>query len=231
MGIWLHLKLFYINSLWSALRALLGWLFLVFGVYFAAAYVGSVIPADGALQSPKSGITLFVETNGVHVSLIVPMAAAGEDLSDLIRPEHLTNPDMFGTHAMVGWGHGAVYRNAQTWRDVRSGDILSAIMGSNDTMLHVYHLTNPRPAKNRKAFLVSEQQFRSIIAQIRGSFRLTNGATKAHPAYGLNNLFYDSKGRYSAIMTCNEWTGGILRRAGVPMGVWTPMAGGVMRRF
>jgi uncharacterized protein (TIGR02117 family) len=203
----------------------------VLGLYFAAALIGSVIPANSDWQQPQTGVPIFVETNGVHVSLILPMAAAGQDLSDLIRPEHLANRDLYGTHAMIGWGHKAVYRNAQTWGDVRSGDIGSAIIGSDDTTLHIYHLVNPQPSDIRKAFRVTEAQYRTIVAEVRASFKVANGQSKAYPAYGPNNLFYDSLGRYSAINTCNEWTGGVLRRAGVKVGVWTPMPGGVMRWF
>jgi uncharacterized protein (TIGR02117 family) len=226
------LKLFRINSVGSALRAAVGWPLLVIGLYFAAALLGSIIPANAEWRAPKEGIPIFVETNGVHVSLIVPMSAAGEDLSDLIRPEDLTNRDLYGTHAMIGWGHGPVYRNARTWGDVRSGDIGSAIVGSNDTTLHIYHLIDPQPLPHRKRFGVSQAQYRKIIAAIRATFRLSReGQSKAYPAYGPDNLFYDSVGRYSAIVTCNEWTGRVLRDAGVRMGVWTPMPGGVMRWF
>ena len=41
--------------------------------------------------------------------------------------------DLYGTHAMIGWGHRNVYRNARTLGDVRSGDIASAIIGSDET--------------------------------------------------------------------------------------------------
>jgi uncharacterized protein (TIGR02117 family) len=231
-GSWLHLKLFRINSLWTAFRALVGWPLLAIGLYFLAALIGSFIPANNGWREPAAGIPIFVETNGVHVSLILPMAAAGEDLSDFIRPEHLTDRDLYGTHAMIGWGHGRVYRNAQYWRDVRSGDIASAIFGSNYTTLHIYHLIDPQPAGHRKRFYVSEAQYKHIVADVRGTFRLAkDGNSKAYPAYGPNNLFYDSNGRYTAINTCNEWTASILRRAGVRIGIWTPMAGGVMRWF
>lgn len=205
---------------------------LIVGVYFIAALVGSFIPANSDWREPDRGIPIFVETNGVHVSLIVPMSASGEDLSGIIRPEHLSNVDLYGTHAMVGWGHGRVYRNARTWGDVKSGDIGSAIIGSDDTTLHIYHLIDPRPAPHRKRFLVSQQQYRSIIDSIRSTFRLTrDGKSKAYQAYGANNLFYDSKGHYSAYTTCNEWTAAVLRKAGVRIGIWTPMPGGVMRWF
>jgi uncharacterized protein (TIGR02117 family) len=231
-GNWLHLKLFRINSLWTIVRALLAWPMLVIGLYMTAALIGSHVPANGDWRPPTNGIDIFVETNGVHVSLIVPVSAAGEDLSDLVRPDQLVNPDLYGTHIMVGWGHGPVYRNAQTWGDVRSGDIASAIVGSDDTTLHVYHLINPQQLPHRKTLSVSAQQYRFIVAQIRSTFRLNpRGESVAHPAYSAGNLFYDSHGHYSALNTCNNWTGDILRRAGVRVGVWTPLPGGVMRWF
>lgn len=225
------MKLLRINSVWTAVRALVGWPSLVVGLYFVAALAGSLIPANAGWREPKDGVPVFVETNGVHVSLIVPMAAAGEDLSDLIRPEDLADRNLYGTHAMIGWGHGAVYRNAQTWGDVRSGDIASAIFGSDYTTLHIYHLIDPQPNSIRKRFNVSEAQYRHMVRDIRTTFKMRGGRSKAYPAYGPDNLFYDSNGRYSAIMTCNEWTAGILRRAGVRVGIWTPVPGGVMRWF
>jgi uncharacterized protein (TIGR02117 family) len=231
-GDWLHLKLFRINSVWTALRALLGWPMLVVGLYFAAALIGGLIPANPGWREPKEGISIFVETNGVHVSLILPISSRGADLAGVIRPEHLANRALYGTHAMIGWGHGRVYRSAQAWKDVKSGDIGSAVVGSDDTTLHIYHLIDPQPNSNRKQFRVSEAQYHLIVKNVRATFRLAkDGQSTAHPAYGPNNLFYDSNGRYSAINTCNEWTAGVLRRAGVQIGAWTPMPGGVMRWF
>ena len=226
------MKLFRINSPLTALRALAGWLSLLLGCYFLAALVGSMIPANGDWREPTGGIELFVETNGIHVSLIVPMQAAGEDLSDLIRPQDLPAPSAYGTHAMIGWGHEGVYRNAATWADVRSGDVTAAAFGSDATVLHVYHRINPGPNRIRRRFQVTGTQYRNIIGQIRASFKLPKSGEPIHyPGYAEDNLFYAAKGRYSAINTCNEWTAGILRRAGVKVGRWTPMAGGVMRWF
>ncbi len=216
----------------TAIRALIGWPFLVIGLYMIAALVGSHIPANSEWRQPSEGIGIFVETNGVHVSLILPMAAAGEDLSDLIRPDQLLNRELYGTHAMIGWGHGAVYRNAETWGDVKSGDVGSAIFGSNDTMLHVYHLVEPRPLPHRKMLRVSTAQYRLIVEQVRKAFQLNRQRhSVAYPAYGPGNLFYDSVGHYDAFNTCNTWTGDLLRKAGIRIGVWTPLPGGVMRWF
>jgi uncharacterized protein (TIGR02117 family) len=226
------MKLFHITGIWGILRAVFGWPLFLIGLYFLTALIGSNIPANNAWRQPRDGIDIFVETNGVHVSIIVPISTAGEDLSDLIRPEHLSQKELYGTHAMIGWGHGGVYRNAKTWADVRSGDVTSAFFGSDDTLLHIYHLINPKPAPYRKKIKVSVQQYRSIISQIRSTFLLNgNGQSIANSAYGPNNLFYNAHGRYSAFYTCNSWSGHILKNAGIRTGIWTPMAGGLMQWF
>jgi uncharacterized protein (TIGR02117 family) len=205
---------------------------LAIGLYMAAALIGSFVPANSTWIEPVEGIDIFVETNGVHVSLIVPISTAEEDLSDLIRPDQLSDPMLYGTHAMIGWGHGAVYRNAETWGDVNVADFGSAIFGSDFTTLHIYHLTNPKPLPHRKMLRVTAMQYRSIVTQIRATFRLgKQGRSIAHPAYGPNNIFYDSIGHYNALNTCNTWTGTVLKKAGVRIGMWTPLPGGVMRWF
>lgn len=214
------------------MRALVAWPCLIVGIYMASALIGSHIPANNGWKPAREGVDIFVESNGVHVSLIVPISVATEDLSDLVRPDQLNNPSLYGTHVMIGWGHGRVYRNAETWADVKIGDIASAVIGSDDTVLHVYHVTSPVPQNNRKRIRVSESQYRLIVSQIRAAFQLdADGRSTAHPAYGPDNLFYDSMGHYSALNTCNTWTGRVLRNAGVRVGIWTPMPGGVMRWF
>lgn len=225
------MKLFRINSPLTALRAVIGWPLLVIGLYMLAALIGSHIPMNNDWREPKDGVEIFVESNGIHVSLIVPISEAGEDLSDLIRPDQLSDSMLYGTHAMIGWGHAGVYRNARTWADMRSGDVASAIFGSNDVLLHIYHLTDPQPLSYRRSVRITTQQYRNIIAQIRSSFRLQQGRSTASPAYAADNLFYEATGRYTAFHTCNEWTGGILRKAGIRVGAWTPLAGGVMHWF
>jgi uncharacterized protein (TIGR02117 family) len=231
-GNWYQLKLFHITGFCHAIRAVLAWPLLVIGLYFAAAFIGSSIPSNANAVQPKDGIPIFVETNGVHVSLIVPITLGGEDLSDLIRPDQLREPAFYGTHAMIGWGHGGVYRHSETWAKVRSGDVASAVFGSDDVLLHIYHLSDPQVAPGRKMLRVTPDQYHSIIRQIRAAFLLNaRGESQESPAYGPDNVFYMAHGHYTAIHTCNSWSGDVLRGAGVRTGIWTPMPGGVMKWF
>jgi len=222
-----------IDSLTTAIRAAIGWPMLATGLFFLTALIGSILPANNSWQQPDGdGVQLFVESNGVHVGLVVPLTAAGEDISDIVKPGHLNDPDDYGTHIMIGWGHAGVYRNAETWADVRAADVWDAATGSDDTLIHIYHRSNPKPAAHRKPLRVTIAQYKFIIREIRRNFRADSyGQIPHYPAYGDDNLFYAATGRYSAFHTCNEWVASLLRRSGVRVGVWTPFAGGVMRWF
>ena len=43
------------------------------------------------------------------------------------------------------------------------------------------------------------------------------------------DAYYLATGHYTLANSCNTWTGDRLADGGVPMGLWTPMAGGVMK--
>lgn len=201
--------------------------------YLLAALLGSIFPANQDWQGPEDGIQLYVETNGLHTGIIMPIISDAHDWSDLIRPEHLDDPSQYGTHLLIGWGHEGVYRRAQHWEDLQVTDAVSAVLGSNDTLIHVYHLTYPQAYPHyRRGFKVSEAEYRKLVAAIRPRFVLDkNGNPRPSKGYGQDDLFYQSRGHYNAFYTCNSWTGDVLRQAGVRTGSWTPFQGGVMRWF
>ncbi|QTD56654.1 TIGR02117 family protein [Parasphingorhabdus cellanae] len=201
--------------------------------YLGAALFGSIFPANQFWKSPDDGIELFIETNGLHTGIIIPIQSDVHDWSVLIRPEHLDDPTVYGSHVLVGWGHEGVYRNAEHWRDLRLKDAASAVFGSNDVLLHVYHLKYPQTYPHyRRSFKVSEAEYRLIVEAINDRFVLDEtGQSIPSKGYGKYDLFYRSQGHYNAFYTCNSWTGDVLRQAGIRTGIWTPFQGGVMRWF
>lgn len=201
--------------------------------YLFTALAGSIFPANQYWKSPDIGIELFVETNGLHTGIIMPIQSDVHDWSDLIKPDDLDSPGRYGSHILVGWGHAGVYRNTEQWQDLRFSDAASAIFGSDDVLLHVYHLKYPQAYPHyRRSFRVSEAEYRKIVAAITTRFVLdSDGRPNPSIGYGQDDLFYEAKGDYNAFYTCNSWTGDVLRQAGIRTGRWTPFQGGVMRWF
>jgi len=205
----------------------------VIALYLLAALAGSLLPANQHWQSTEDGIEMFIETNGVHTGIIMPILSDVHDWTPLIRPEDLQDPSRYGSHILVGWGHEGVYRNTRIWNDLRASDAISAIFGSSEVLIHVYHLNYPKAYPYyRRRLIVSAAEFRKIAAAIEARFVLDDlHRPQPSSGYGDDDLFYQSRGHYNAFYTCNNWTSDVLRQAGIRTGLWTPFQGGVMRWF
>lgn len=201
--------------------------------FVTTALLGSFIPANSGWQEPDTGIELFIETNGVHTGLIIPMNNDIADFSDLVRPEHLRKPRNYGTHLLIGWGDAKFYRETPTWGDVRLSTALAALIGSGKTVLHVEHRYNPRAYPHyRRPLRVTRDQYAQLAKQIRADFALDDkGAPQSEFGYGEADSFYTSNGRYSMFNSCNNWTAQRLAEAGIKGPLWTPFSGGVMHWF
>ena len=202
-------------------------------LYLLAALGGSLLPVNQDWQSADDGIELFVETNGLHTGIIMPIWSEVHDWTLLIRPEHLQDPSRYGSHILVGWGHEGVYRNTRYWRDLRASDAVSAIFGSDKVLVHVDHLNYPQAYPHyRRSLKVSEAEYRKIADAIQARFALDDHyRSQPSPGYGQTDLFYQANGHYNAFFTCNNWTSDVLQQAGIRTGLWTPFQGGVMRWF
>ncbi len=200
--------------------------------YFIAALVGSFVPANSAWVEPPGGITIYVETNGVHSGIVVPAAAAGIDLSLTFRPTDLPNPANAGNWFAIGWGDRDFYLNTPRWEDLNVGTAVTALAGSGRSLIHVDHLDQPYPGADQRAVRITTAQYRSLIAGIASTLkRGPDGHPVALAGYNDLDVFYEANGRYSAFYTCNSWVAGQLAQAGIKAPIWTPFSGGVMRWF
>ena len=204
-------------------------LFCLLAAYAAAGMIGGALPANAGWRPPEHGVRIFIEDNGVHTGIVVPKRAAGVEWRTLVRAEHLADPRYAG-HAFLsfGWGDRAFYENTPRWADVEPAILLSAALGSDETVLHVDHVPAPAAGPTVRAVLLRPEEYRRLATFIRRSFAAD---PRGGPGYGGWDAFYAARGRYSALRTCNNWTGEALRHAGVRVGRWTPFSFTVMAWF
>lgn len=202
----------------AASRAVAGLVLLVLG-YVAAALVGGSVPTNAAWRPPARGVTIWVERNGIHTGLVMPKTAAGVDWRRQVPAADLADPRYGGwDYVAIGWGEKDFYLGTPTWREFRPGTALRAVLGSDATLMHVEHV--PGPAPDARRIVLTPAQYRRLAAAVAASFR---PGGRHYPGYGASDLFYDARGRYDAIRTCNGWTGTVLAQAGVRVGWWTPL--------
>jgi hypothetical protein len=194
------------SALWAA--RILGALIAVPALYFVAALFLGLIPANAAWRQAESGIAIFVRTNGVHTWILMPKTNAYMDWRPFIPGSHVRDPRWdAANYAAFGYGEREVYLNTPTWGDLSIATAARAAFGGGEALVHVEHVHEPQVDADTRRIVLRPDGYRD------------------------NDIFYQADGGYSAILTCNEWTGRALRTAGVRTGLWTPLEQSIMWRL
>lgn len=197
--------------------------------YLIAGLIGGAMPANAAWRPPAQGVTIYLEDNGIHTDLVLPKVADGIDLRPLAPARDLADPRFAGHRWLaVSWGEAAFFLETPTWWDVRPATVFAAAIGSEHTLMHVEHVSEPRPGPDVRRIVLRPEEYRRLVAFVAASFR---PGGRVYHGYARADAFRDARGRYTALTTCNEWTGRALRHAGVRVGRWTPFPLTVMRWF
>ncbi|WP_295631188.1 DUF2459 domain-containing protein [Novosphingobium sp.] len=203
---------------------------LVVGAYPLAAWIGSSIPTNRAATPLSEGVQVLIASNGVHTAIVVPIANEDQDWRGLFPTTDAADPAQPYTDIALSWGERTVFLETATWADLKVSTVWHIVfggtLGGGDSLVHVERFVRPAPDDDFRQLVLSHAQYRALAAAIT---RDVDPAARRIGGYGRNDTFYASRSRYSALHTCNTWVGEKLRSVGVPMGVWTPLAGGVMK--
>lgn len=204
-------------------------------LYLLAALVLGVIPANVAFHQPPRGITIFVRSNGIHTWIVMPKVNEEMDWRPYASPAHLRDSRWGAAdHVAIGYGNREFYLNTPNWADLSPRTAALALFGSGPTLLHVEHVDRPRAEPWQRPIRITAAQYRRLAGFIQRRFRL-DPAGRPIPVLGRgyndNDMFYEANGGYSFVLTCNEWTGRALRRAGIRTGLWTPFEQSIMWRL
>jgi uncharacterized protein (TIGR02117 family) len=203
-------------------------------LYLLGALIGGLIPSNPRWRQPARGITIFVQSNGVHSWISVPTITAGMDWRPLVPARHIREPRYAGDYVAFGYGNRDFYLNTPAWKDLSVLRALQAILGSGPSLVHVYHERKPLPASGQRPIVLTGDQYRRLSAYIASSFdrdRAGRTIPLISRGYGESDVFYEGSGSYNGFYTCNQWTGSALRAAGVRVGLWTPFSESIMARF
>ena len=217
-------------------RAVLGWLLLVAALAFAAGEIGGLWGTNPQWRAPDDGVTIYVETNGFHTGFILPAQVEGVDWHALFPPTDLRDPRYHATgatdHVAISWGERDFYLATPRWQDLNPATMARAAIGSDATLIHVYHMQKPAEGPYARRLVISHDAYRRLAARLMDDVaRPESGALTPIAGYGGDDVFYEGRGRYSLIRSCNVWTGDHLRAIGVRVGAWTPAEHHVMRWF
>ena len=204
-------------------------------LYFLAAAILGLVPANAGWEEPKQGVRIFLRTNGVHTWIMVPKVNAQMDWRPLVPGGHLADPRWgAGDHVAIGYGNRTFYLETPTWGDLTMKNAFLAAFGTGRSLIHADHDHQPQPNDWQRPLTVTPEQYARLAAFIEASFQRGpqgDSVPLLGRGYTGSDMFYEANGGYSALYTCNSWTGEALRHAGVKMGVWTPLSQSIMWRL
>lgn len=160
--------------------------------------------------NPPRNNTVYVVGHGWHTGFVIPANKANIGLSFLNKRFKNANYYEFG------WGDKGFYQA----NEITTGLSIQALFWPSDTVVHVVAIKQD-PLKYFKSsrivnFKLSDSELLSLIRFISNSFFLNQSGNVLSLKKGLygNSQFYEGKGDYYLMNTCNKWTAKGLRSSG-----------------
>lgn len=175
------------------------------------------------IDNPK---TVYLNTNGVHLNIILPISEIDTQLLDGL----VYNKDE--KYFSFGWGDKNFYINTPTWADLTFKNAFKALFLKTPTLMHV-----TRYKKTYSDWIpirISEIELTKLNNYILKSFKTDDSGNKIL-LEGVNysdfDAFYKAKGSYSALKTSNTWVNSAFKESGLKSSFWTPFDFGLINKY
>jgi uncharacterized protein (TIGR02117 family) len=190
------------------------------------------LPVNRAWQNASEGIEVFVYADLVHSELLVPRVTEVVDWGSWFATDDFENCTGHEEYVGIGWGDREFFFHTPTWDDAKATVVAGAMFWPSATVMHITVEDKPEEDEYNRRVVLTPEQYENLVAHIQASFILGEDnmpiLIPGHN-YNDNDTFYEAKGNYSLLYTCNNWTGDALKGAGVRTGWWTPYPWGLLQ--
>ncbi|KAA2220309.1 TIGR02117 family protein [Chryseobacterium sediminis] len=193
------------------------------------------IPVSAKDDGQKKEIPIYIYTNGVHTDIVMPVKNDVQDWSLKIPFSNTKSKKTDYQYIGIGWGDKGFYLDTPTWADLKFSTAVKAAFWLSDSAMHCTYYNTMKEGDDCKMIMISRSQYESLVKFVEDKFdRDQNGNFMLIPTnavYGDNDAFYDAKGTYSFLYTCNTWSNNALKAAGQKAALWTPSDFGIFQHY
>jgi uncharacterized protein (TIGR02117 family) len=196
------------------------------GLYVGSAWLAMFVPVNS--NAPQQGpIAIYVQSNGVHTDLLLPLAAEGISWQHLLDDFPQVSPSS-EAYLAFGLGERAFYIHTPAWEDLSPSVAFKALFWPTASAMHVtYYAQAPSPNSRCHRLLINQAQYKALSAYIQASFG-KKAILIRNAGYGSRDNFYEAPHAYHLFYTCNDWTNQALRQAGLRAALWSPFDWGIL---
>lgn len=204
-------------------------------LYVVLGYLLPFIEVSAKDDGQKKEIPVYIYTNGVHTDIVMPVKNDMKDWSVMLPFNNIKSKQTDYHYIGVGWGDKGFYLDTPTWADLKFSTAFKAAFWLSESAMHCTYYREMKEAADCKKIMISRNQYQKLIQFVEGKFdKDENGKFILIPTnavYGDNDAFYDAKGKYSFLYTCNTWANDALRAAEQKAAFWTPSDYGIFLHY
>ncbi|CAI8898931.1 TIGR02117 family protein [Chryseobacterium sp. IT-36CA2] len=193
------------------------------------------IPVSAKDDGQKKDIPIYIYTNGVHTDIVMPVRNDLQDWSQKIPFANTKSKKTDYQYIGIGWGDKGFYLNTPTWADLKFSTAVKAAFWLSDSAMHCTYYNTMKEGDDCKMIMISRNQYQNLVKYVEDKFdRDQNGnfiLIPTNAVYSDNDAFYDAKGTYSFLYTCNTWSNNALKAAGQKAALWTPSDFGIFQHY
>lgn len=211
----------------------------VVGLITLYVFLGLVLPLIGMsareTSEPKT-VDIYILTNGAHTDLVVPIKTNIVDWSEKVPFGNIKSksPEDY-TWIAFGWGDKGFYLNTPTWADLKFSTAIEAAFWLSESAMHCTYYRDLQENNNCIKIKITENQYRDLTQYIDNKFDKDEKGNyifiDTTAVYGDSDAFYEARGTYSFLYTCNTWANYGLKAAEQKYALWTPTDFGIFRHY
>lgn len=211
---------------------------IVVGIVMIYVVLGVLLPfieISAKDDGQKKEIPIYIYTNGVHTDIVMPVKNDLQDWSSKIPFANTTSKKTDYQYVGIGWGDKGFYLDTPTWADLKFSTAVKAAFWLSESAMHCSYYKTMTEGADCKKIMISRSQYLNLVKFVDDKFdKDDNGNYILIPTdavYSDNDAFYDAKGRYSFLDTCNTWANNALKAAGQKAALWTPSDYGIFLHY
>ena len=205
--------------------------FIIF--YLSTAFICARITVNEAI-SKEGNIIVYIQSNGVHTDLVVPVKSQKMDWSNIFPYTNTKDKDSTSKFLALGWGDKGFYLNTPTWGDLTFSTAFKAMFGLSTSALHTTYLDTIQVSGTCKKISMTQNEYDLLVRYIKRTISTKKASSIFIPTnavYGTNDAFYEASGSYHLFSTCNTWTNRALKYSNKKACFWTPFDTGILNQY
>jgi uncharacterized protein (TIGR02117 family) len=194
--------------------------------------IGYLTPRKwGNYSQADCTISLYISDQGIHTEIIVPVKNEYFDWNQYLPLTEIRRDATSDyKYLSFGWGDRAFMLETSTSAIINPVTTFKALFLATPSTVHVQSYRVFPQRIETQCVKISSENYLKMVNFIKNSFQLDAAGKKMKISYGYGNTdsFYEAKGSYSILRTCNDWTAEALQKADVNTPLWSTLSSAIM---